>query len=580
MIKKRGQQESFSFLISIIVFILIAAPIIIFAVRCSMAESAMEKTLDQLVEKTEKLKDGENGSVLGHIEEDFILVGFSKEQPGLFEAYSAGTCTQYGEITAKITKPKQCGEKACLCMCETGALKEARARVGTFNICDSGVCKTYGKDFNPIFYGGEECEYGPFIAPTNPTVEIFYQRAGENIGVCDEMPCLSEDIDKARKIFEEFYGNYTRCKSYNAKDCICGEASYKGLPKEFRIRLGTDGATTTLTLLQKYIRVRGQKTVKEDTFGVYNPEEHKFLEKSKMEIGEDIESEYEDYSHESKVMLYKSPGNYVSFVKSDGGFEKVKQEKMLCQEKKEGVQKMALIDTTLGGGIVYSELAKNLRNIGRVQTSVSANIEQRSVWFDGLYRDEDLNKDGSLKDEAYYILIDTYLPDESRRKVSENDYIEIFYASNAEDSKRLAESIKSKLSELPGNYFKDGMVFSEIDMDIINEYGVGESDLLDFEVFLRAGTGEDSGITQEDIIFTECKGSNANFITCNKNDNKKMAAAFIYIVDVEGSHTFNTGEKREKIAESIFEGVKNFLTAPAEIPAEPKEELPSGWKET
>ena len=59
-----------------------------------------------------------------------------------------------------------------------------------------------------------------------------------------------------------------------------------------------------------------------------------------------------------------------------------------------------------------------------------------------------------------------------------------------------------------------------------------------------------------------------------------MAAAFIYIVDVEGSHTFSTGEKREKIAESIFEGIKNFLAAPAEIPVEPKAELPSGWQET
>ena len=546
ILRKRGQQESMSFLIGIIIFILIVTPIIIATAKYCKAETGMEKTLRLLVEKTEKLNDGENGSIIGNIGDNYVLMGFGKTGDFGSTPWDCGEgASENYMFMWTINRPKQCSDQACICMCEFSVLETLL----TPGACENVACRVYNKDFDPKFFGGSECEYGPFIQSPSETIEINYQRAGENIGICREMPCISDDIDKARKVMESFHNSYLACKNNKEKDCLCEEFNFTSvgeekisLPPKFKIRLNTDGETTTMTLLDPDKIIRGKRFIQKDSFGTYDPERNLALEVSEIDIG--IDTDYEAYNYNGKsVQLFKSGSGFVSFVKSDeNGFDKARTMKLQCQEKSTGEIKgrLALLDTTLTGGMVYSTLADWLKSEGRLQTFITKSVPEKNSWFESLYRDEDLNKDGSLKDEIFYIMLDKYTAVGNKRKVQDKDYIEIFYNPESGISKAFAEEAGKNLQALKGEKYH-----SELCMD--------EECIIDFDVIYTEGVG--TGTSQEDIVFTACQGAYEKFITCEKEDSSKIPAIFIYVVDTEDGNRYDE-EVQVMIGSEIFKATK------------------------
>lgn len=78
-----------------------------------------EQQFAVFVEKLGGLKDGEKFSKLYGVGKDYVVVGFLKGKNVL----GGETCQLGGEkiaIAEELFKPKECGDKACLCLCRGG----------------------------------------------------------------------------------------------------------------------------------------------------------------------------------------------------------------------------------------------------------------------------------------------------------------------------------------------------------------------------------------------------------------------------------------------------------------------------
>lgn len=273
-IGKKGDTTTLSFLIGIIIFLLIVIPIGIAVYHYLYATSSMEKTLDLLIERTIALEDGGKGSIVGYIEDDHVLISFEKDRDSFGGSGIRWTCDSKPESALRgeyafwwnIRKPEKCRGRACLCACE--------ATWDSLNLiwkgaCEGAICKAYDEGMNPRFYGGANCEYGAFIQTDNPVLEIHYEKQGDIFGICDRPPCVSEEVSKAREVFEGFYEAYIECKEYEANDCICSAPSLAGMPWDHSIRLSTDGLKTTMQLVDSDGPMRSLRVIEDDSFGIY-----------------------------------------------------------------------------------------------------------------------------------------------------------------------------------------------------------------------------------------------------------------------------------------------------------------------
>ena len=130
---KKGQTESYSFLIGIIITVLILT-----GVGCAAYQFYKPKgkeSFDRLIDILKDLeKEGvdEDGDIPIYIEEDEVLLGFSKNQEYIGEKglksifnwdcygikFAWGIYTPSG-VTGSIDRPTKCPiDKSCLCLCE------------------------------------------------------------------------------------------------------------------------------------------------------------------------------------------------------------------------------------------------------------------------------------------------------------------------------------------------------------------------------------------------------------------------------------------------------------------------------
>lgn len=321
---RKGTTESLSALIGIIVFLLIFVPVGIAFYHYISSQSNMEKTLNLLVKRTSSLQDGEKGAIVGSIEDGYLLMGFQKNAND-FGGEGAWSCgegfwSSYWMLW-NVRKPGICKDKACLCACEflgvwgTEPLLEASA-------CEEGICVPYEAGFDPIMHGGPACEFGPWIdTEDSPVVEIHYEKKGDIIGICEHEDCVSSDLDKARKVFADFYKSYMECKGYNSNDCICGKAYVEEMPMRYEIALDTNGEKTTIKLIDTQSKTMGTRLVEPDYFGVYNPSTDEAREKSSLHIISFLPSINPASAAEGKpvgtklpVVLFKAKGGFVSMV--------------------------------------------------------------------------------------------------------------------------------------------------------------------------------------------------------------------------------------------------------------------------
>ena len=357
MIGKKGTTDTLSFLIGVIIFLLIVIPIGIAVYHYMFAKSGMERTLTMLVERTSELEDGEDDSIIGYIDNGYVLISFEKDQAqfGSTETFlrvKRWTCKGVGDETFTmywgINKPSQCKGRACLCAC--GESGKNIPLIGDWldiagpDLCDGAKCILYDENKNPRFYGGANCEYGAFIAPESPTLEINYERQGQTIGICEELPCISKDVQKAREIFNEVYANYMACKKYESNDCICDKIYFADMPWDHNVEFSSDGAKTTMKLTDDNGPLRGVMEIEDDLFGAYYPstDTEKLIATWKTDkqphpgegYADDVFVWFGDNKYygtaDGVIQLYKSKTGNVNFVVERGD---ILQEKDYCRVK-------------------------------------------------------------------------------------------------------------------------------------------------------------------------------------------------------------------------------------------------------
>ncbi|HII15103.1 MAG TPA: hypothetical protein HA362_02215 [Nanoarchaeota archaeon] len=324
-LSRKGSTESLSTLIGVIVAILIIVPVGIAFYHYIAAETNMEKTLAMLVKRTGSLDDGEKGAIVGYIDEGYILIGFQKDATDFGSNRFWWSCGEgfWNRYTMlwNIKKPASCKDKACLCACKFVDVWGAEPVLQP-SACEQGMCVPYEEDFDEVMHGGPACEFGPWIdTENNPVVEIHYEKKGDITGICEHEECVSSDLDKARKVFTEFYNSYMECRNYNSNDCICDKVYVEEMPRNYEIALDGNGVKTTIKLVDTESKAMSSRLVEPDTFGVYNPATDEARERSSLRIISFLPSinptEASDIRPDSTrlpVILFKAKNGAVSMV--------------------------------------------------------------------------------------------------------------------------------------------------------------------------------------------------------------------------------------------------------------------------
>jgi len=278
---KKGQTESYSFLIGVVLTVLILT-----AVGCAVYQIFKPKGVDYMEDLSETIEDlkKKGDSVAGElpffVEEDEILLAFSKNQEYIgkkgwrsifqWECYGIkfawGIYTPFG-VTGNIERPeKLCPiDKSCLCVCEIstaiipGTTVSLSPKRVTQDACKGPKveCKTFD-DFT--FVGGKGCFQGVFIPGGKAgtlgyeerkldTLYYAYSKEGNYVSIDDEeawsIEKLKSKYEEQKEEFEEElatgYFDYfsEKVKECEGKDdCNCGQiVDLKNITQSYKLRL-------------------------------------------------------------------------------------------------------------------------------------------------------------------------------------------------------------------------------------------------------------------------------------------------------------------------------------------------------
>lgn len=307
MKSRKGTEEGVSLLIGFIIMVLIITPFIIIYLNSGDSETSMKSTLEGLVKRTQELQSGKNDSMLMTIDSSYFLKAFAKDDED---------------------RPAQCKESACICACEP----ETYFLISLWGSCaENPECVLFDEKYDFRFSGGEHS----YVMSDSETVQIYYQKQDNVIGFCLQPPCISDQLNKALEIFEDFLKKRLQC--YGQKgDCICEKFSFGELDDDFDIRMKTDGRLIVVSLYEDTRgfgeTLRAQATYIGETMGGYDSFNDRAVEIAKFNFGKDVDDEFEDYIYENSIQLFKSNQGYVAFAKKEGvGFTVLKEKKESCQ---------------------------------------------------------------------------------------------------------------------------------------------------------------------------------------------------------------------------------------------------------
>lgn len=214
---KKGQTESYSFFIGVIIAVLILT-----AIGCAVYNMYKPKggdyfnKLSSLLEKMEKEGTDGEGEITSYVGEYELLLSFKKEQPYIgkkeadfqSETWKKGCYINIGgydypdtAITWSIKRPKQCPlGKDCLCLCKTSSLdikKEDISCEGT-SLCkafDTLELRGKGGCVDGLFIPGK----GFGLIGRSEIVVLHYLKQG-NYVIFDDMALMSkEQLEKRLK---------------------------------------------------------------------------------------------------------------------------------------------------------------------------------------------------------------------------------------------------------------------------------------------------------------------------------------------------------------------------------------------
>ncbi len=233
MKNKKGETESYSFLIGLVITFLLLTGVgcVIYQLYSKSAET--KDNFNTLVDTIKKLKDGEGGVIPFIIDEDYAVVGFRSDQPTVESKATIGKdffisyCYNWytgGFDGLSIDRPDQCKGKSCICLCDYTS--DSPKQLGTYekirnaavfvtrDFCNGkeDLCITEGIE-KYDFVGGNACSIafipgvkGKYFAGIEPLrtatkieqrgiAPVHYKRTGNTIILGDEQP-TKEELEK------------------------------------------------------------------------------------------------------------------------------------------------------------------------------------------------------------------------------------------------------------------------------------------------------------------------------------------------------------------------------------------------
>lgn len=230
MKNKKGETESYSFLIGLVITFLLLTSVGCVVYQLYSKKSETEENFKSLAETVKNLKEGEEGKIPFYIDEDYVVVGFRSDQPTVESKATVGKdffisyCYNWytgGYDGLLIERPEQCKGKSCICLCQYKT--DAPKQLGTYekirgaaifvtrNFCSGkeDTCITEGVD-KYDFAGAKACSIafipgvkGRYFAGIEPlrtqtkidqrgTAPVYYKRSGNTIFLGDEQPTKEE----------------------------------------------------------------------------------------------------------------------------------------------------------------------------------------------------------------------------------------------------------------------------------------------------------------------------------------------------------------------------------------------------
>ena len=264
-LRKVGSEESFSFLIGILIMIMILTPIIIIAYRMYAEKQGIEKCFNDLVTTAEGLKNGEQKEIICKFSKDYVLMGFDYNQQKLASTHAKSTVRLSwsspikSEVLSYARPDKVCPQldQACLCLCQdnlniaeskkcSGKLKcaqfpgianiqgifygKAKSRSGNLLAKPMELGVRLGEAYFPVEFLGNSKDF--LVVDADMVLGVLIQKQGDTLDFCNptlvqgKRGCQYQDTSKGY----EYVKMVNDCKLLKADKCKCGDFYMKSEP--------------------------------------------------------------------------------------------------------------------------------------------------------------------------------------------------------------------------------------------------------------------------------------------------------------------------------------------------------------
>ena len=202
---KKGQTESYSFLIGILITILLLGGVL-YGAYTLFASTDTEESYQDLKKRLGDLSTAPEGTLPFYVGKYHVLIGFDRTA----QEFTKGTtltgisaCPDYDLLQVTVPKPASCKDQACLCLCALNIHLLYGSSVDKA-ACTTASCFTLpGID---TLTGGESCDQ-PFIpgiktvADTNEKgiQTLRYKKSGTTLSLDAKAPLTTGQLSKKRE---------------------------------------------------------------------------------------------------------------------------------------------------------------------------------------------------------------------------------------------------------------------------------------------------------------------------------------------------------------------------------------------
>ncbi|MDP3766226.1 MAG: hypothetical protein Q8R04_06970 [Nanoarchaeota archaeon] len=401
---------------------------------------------------------------------------------------------------------------------------------------------------------------------TNPFSSLFGIGRAEAGNVKEQ----SKSPSSAEQAFSSFVSFYESCKKYSADNCWCEQFDMTTIPQGYSIKLESlNGEKTRLELYSDKPTPEKARVIDNDNLCLYSYDKPTKTFSNINSRNIVLDSGNYPYKINNKIYLFRLDGKNTCLV--SGTFETKEFDEITKLQKKCSLKAISTKTSRTGmldfgdytgdysGSFPQSKDAETsriiedlntflLNNVGEVTritrqlSSAQSRLERRQNMFNEAYRNFDKNKDTLLNDDAYFIsLRGLFL--QSKYSQIKKDYLKIHYLQGSEQSRILADKIKTRLQELNGK-----LIFND------KEVGVAEAPAgyrFDFEIIVEENSKGNIG-----PVFLACADDYSNFAACKENT--LIPAVFIDIIEISNENYMFDGHTTT-IARKVYEGIKDYL---------------------